>query len=330
MRCGPPPLVSIVITVYRRTDFLRQAVRSALGQTYPNVEVVIAEDGGSDVAAAVVRELGDPRVRHRRCPVNVGEAGNRFGAYAEARGDFIANLDDDDLLAPQMIERLVAPLLADPRVVVAFGDHHVGSADGTPDPAQTAATARRFGRDRLAPGAHAGLARLCLVDASVPFACAAVFRRSVVDGVTDAAGAISVDDLYLAYLVCRAGGLAHYVPERLATYRIHGAQESAVGRERMARGALFCLDRCLADDRLAAVRPVLRRRWAGAASALAAEALCAGDAAAAATGYRRSLRASPTIRAAAGLALSWLPAGVGRRAVAGYRRGAAAVRSVVS
>jgi len=312
--------VTIVVTIYRRTTYLRGAIRSALGQTYSNVEVLVTEDGGSDVASAIVQEFSDPRLRYRRNDQNVGESGNRFNAYAEARGEFLVNLDDDDVLVPEMVERLLAPLLDNPRVVVSFSDHYVARADGTVHPEQTSEPSRRFRRDRLAPGLHRSIARLCLLDATVPFGCSAVFRRTVVADSADAARAISVDDLYLAYLVSRTGGFAYYVPARLATYRVHDDRESVVGRMRMSRGAQFCLDKCLADPRLAPLHGALQRQWAEATVSLAAEFLLAGDRTAAGAECRRAFRNGASLKALAGLALCHLPTTVARSAVATYRR----------
>src|SRR5258707_871317 len=69
------PLVSIIITVFRRDTYLRESISSALAQNYGNVEVIVTEDGGSDCAKPIIDEFADPRLRYRRNAVNLGESG---------------------------------------------------------------------------------------------------------------------------------------------------------------------------------------------------------------------------------------------------------------
>jgi glycosyltransferase involved in cell wall biosynthesis len=102
------PDVSVVIPTHNRRRLLGQAVRSALGQTAVEVEVVVVDDGSTDGTAEAVAALRDDRirlVRHRR-PLGVALARNA-GADA-ARGTWVALLDDDDLWAPDKLSRQVA------------------------------------------------------------------------------------------------------------------------------------------------------------------------------------------------------------------------------
>lgn len=103
--------ISVIIPAYRAEPFIRRAVQSALGQTCPPLEVVIASDDGADYAE-LLRESGlsDPRIRCVSTDeVRTGPANARNTGLAAARGPIIATLDADDLLAPRALE-ILAPL----------------------------------------------------------------------------------------------------------------------------------------------------------------------------------------------------------------------------
>jgi glycosyltransferase involved in cell wall biosynthesis len=100
------PLVSIVTPVYNRFEFLHDAVESVLAQTYPNVEIVVVDDGSaSDVRPHL--EGYDGRLTFCRME-NGGPAAARNHGLRLAHGEFVVFLDDDDTLRPDALEKLVA------------------------------------------------------------------------------------------------------------------------------------------------------------------------------------------------------------------------------
>lgn len=114
------PLVSVRIATFNRPDLLvERAVRSALHQTYPNVEVVVVGDCAVPETAERIAALGDPRVRYYNLPFRPAYpkeqrafwsvAGTRAANAATAlcRGDWIAPLDDDDEFAPDHVAVLL-------------------------------------------------------------------------------------------------------------------------------------------------------------------------------------------------------------------------------
>jgi glycosyltransferase involved in cell wall biosynthesis len=103
-----PGLVSVIIPTHNRARLIGQAIESALGQTYPNVEVVIADDGSSDDTRAVVESFG-PRVKYVR-QMNAGVSAARNFGMRHARGEFIAFLDSDDGWRPWKIEAQLSAL----------------------------------------------------------------------------------------------------------------------------------------------------------------------------------------------------------------------------
>ncbi len=101
------PLVSILIPAYNVT-FFAETLRSALAQDYGRIEIVVSDDSPGDEIATIVRNNPDVRIRYVRNPVNLGFAGNFTQCFELARGEYIKFLNDDDLLHPECVRRMVA------------------------------------------------------------------------------------------------------------------------------------------------------------------------------------------------------------------------------
>jgi len=102
-----PPLVSILIRTVGRGAWLRQALESVAQQTWPNVEVVVIEDGPQSSQAIVDEFRRRLVVRYRATGGKVGRARAGNLALAEARGEWLNFLDDDDLLFADHVEVLM-------------------------------------------------------------------------------------------------------------------------------------------------------------------------------------------------------------------------------
>jgi glycosyltransferase involved in cell wall biosynthesis len=105
------PLVSVVIATYNWSSVLRHAIRSALWQTYPALEVIVVGDACTDDSEEVVRSFGDSRVRWDNLPENSGtQAFPNNRGIELARGEYVAYLGHDDLWLPAHLTHLVAAL----------------------------------------------------------------------------------------------------------------------------------------------------------------------------------------------------------------------------
>ena len=102
-----PVVISVLVPAYRTPEvFLKQMLESVLLQTYPYLELCIADGSGTDDSVEkVVKEYQkkDPRVRYRRLEKNEGIAGNTNAAIEMASGDYLALFDHDDLLSPNAL-----------------------------------------------------------------------------------------------------------------------------------------------------------------------------------------------------------------------------------
>ena len=115
-----PPRVSVCIPTYCGASHIRATIDSVLGQTFRDLEVVIIDNASPDDTFAVASSYDDPRVRCLRNASNLGAEGNWNRCLAEATGTYVKLLPDDDVLAPECLQRQVDVLQADTREEIAL------------------------------------------------------------------------------------------------------------------------------------------------------------------------------------------------------------------
>lgn len=103
-------LVSVIIPTHNRAGLLPRAIRSVLAQTYANLECIIVDDASTDNTPQVVRQFADERLVYLRHETNRHVSAARNTGLAQAKGDFIAFLDDDDEWLPTKLEKQISLL----------------------------------------------------------------------------------------------------------------------------------------------------------------------------------------------------------------------------
>lgn len=114
------PRVSIVIASYGRPGMLKKAIDSALNQTYPNVEVIVADDVAPESCRETILGIRAPHFRFHLQSERVGCWNNWTTAIQMARGEFIAFLGDDDWLSPDFVAGHLDALARTPSAAVSF------------------------------------------------------------------------------------------------------------------------------------------------------------------------------------------------------------------
>ena len=99
-----PPTVSVVIPTRNRPALVGRAVRTALAQSFADLEVIVVLDGPDEATAAALRSIDDPRLRVTVLETAMGSAGARNAGISEAQAPWVAFLDDDDEWMPDKIE----------------------------------------------------------------------------------------------------------------------------------------------------------------------------------------------------------------------------------
>ncbi|POH69309.1 MULTISPECIES: glycosyltransferase family 2 protein [Cryobacterium] len=127
------PLVSIVIPAYNNADYLDETMKSVLGQTYTNLEVIVSDHASTDDTWAVMqRYSADPRVTLLHTEGGGGALRNWNRVSQAATGELIKLVCGDDLLYPTIVAQQVAALMNEPGAVLTASPRDIVDANGAP------------------------------------------------------------------------------------------------------------------------------------------------------------------------------------------------------
>jgi glycosyltransferase involved in cell wall biosynthesis len=99
--------ITIIITNYNKGDLLKNAVRSALEQTYKNIEIIIIDDNSKDNLKKILKKTKDKRIKCFKSNVNYGTYGCRNYGIDISSGDYITFLDADDIMDENHLSNLM-------------------------------------------------------------------------------------------------------------------------------------------------------------------------------------------------------------------------------
>jgi len=108
------PQVTVLIPVYNREGYVRDAIESVLAQTFTDFELLVIDDGSTDRSCEVVQSYHDPRMRVVCNETNAGIPKTRNTGIRLARGEYLAFLDSDDWAYPERLAKQVAFLDSHP------------------------------------------------------------------------------------------------------------------------------------------------------------------------------------------------------------------------
>jgi len=224
-------LVTIGIPTYNRLHFLKEAVDSALAQTYEQIEIVISQNPYRDESVTQsistwCQELArqNPKVRYQLNPRNLGSPAN-FNAIADAaKGEYIAFIGDDDRLLPDFVEKLIQVTHSNPNL--AFSNHYFIDRDGKRMEAESERCTKQYGRDRFLPGEIPN-SKIAAWQAAVPF-FACLIRTTDFQRLRFRED-IGTPDWEFFILLAQEGGRFVFIPDYLSEVRIHDHRSTEAG-----------------------------------------------------------------------------------------------------
>jgi glycosyltransferase involved in cell wall biosynthesis len=317
------PLVSVITPTYNRPAYLKEALSSAVRQTYQNIEIVVSDNCSPQNIQALVESFGDSRIRFSRNETNLGMIANTLKAFKMAKGKYVACLLDDDMWEEDYLAKLVPLLEANSNLALAFCDHYIMKANGEIDYAASENCSRDFKRAYLKEGVYQPFWKIGLVDGSIATAMATVIRRDIIDWDSIPHEVGGSWDVYLTYL-CGCSGLgAYYYPEKLTRYREHEQTETMLNGSRNRKDVqvkigksladVFCYEQFMKDERLQEFKPYFQQRWAHINTTVGVAFLRAEKIDQARSYFWRSLKQNFNLRAVAALLLSFSPAWLASR-----------------
>ena len=305
------PLVSIVVSAYNRPEMLKTALKSVLGQSFSNVEVLVQDDSTDQRCEEVVSHIADQRIVYTHNRPSLGTVQNLRAGYRRCKGKYISTLNDDDLYMPEYLSILVAALENNPSCSLAFSDHFIIDGEGKLMHEETESNSLLWGRSALKQGMIPDSIRTALIAKSVP-GMFAVFRAASIDLGDFPDEVSSAYDYWMNYLAVRNGSPIYYCSQRLTSYRVHNAsQTSSFGdpkeRLRFCNYSEFIYRRFLADQRLRNIWPEVRERLLQVHNSAGFTRLRLLQRGAARKEFLSSLHIRKTLRAFAGIGLSIAP-----------------------
>jgi len=121
------PLVSVVVPAYNCAKYISDTLISLFNQDYPNIEIIVVNDGSKDGTLELLKTYGDRIVLINQS--NTGAPGARNNGIRAARGEFISFCDSDDLWVPQKVSDQISYLKHHPSVGMVYCDWHVWNPD---------------------------------------------------------------------------------------------------------------------------------------------------------------------------------------------------------
>ncbi|MDT8383057.1 MAG: glycosyltransferase [Gammaproteobacteria bacterium] len=113
------PLVSVIVPAYNCASFIEQSIQSILAQKYPNIEIIVIDDGSTDQSTELARHFGEPIKVILQ--TNQGPAAARNRGIRESKGEFIAFLDSDDVWLPNKLADQVTFLQENQDIGIIYG-----------------------------------------------------------------------------------------------------------------------------------------------------------------------------------------------------------------
>ena len=214
---------SFLFVTYRHERFVAEAIRSAMAQDYPDLEIVVCDDASPDATREILeRELEccPPHIRVVRChsETNVGLQNMFNRGMAACSGEVIVVMSGDDVSLPGRVSRMVAEFAANPRCMVVCSDWKTVDANGVEIPGKSCR------RPRSGVFRYGGTIRHMYAGAPVCGAAAA-YRTVLRDVFGPMANGHHAEDNCYWFRGLLAGDV-HYVAEPLVLWRSHEQNQS--------------------------------------------------------------------------------------------------------
>jgi glycosyltransferase involved in cell wall biosynthesis len=220
------PLISIIIPCYNSEKYISEAIESALNQTYPNIEVIVIDDGSTDKSVEEIQKYGDKIIWETG--VNRGAPAARNRGLKKSNGEFVLFLDADDMLFP---DALMGEFQEIDGVDVVYGNEYYFEGTLVDSIIKIRKPYIYYNDSVLAnllrPGHH-------------PITSSALIRASSLKDITWDINLKSGQEYYLWICIAHNGGLFKYLDKDVCKIRIHNSSTriSNQGRKKIFRNKL--------------------------------------------------------------------------------------------
>jgi glycosyltransferase involved in cell wall biosynthesis len=242
------PKVSVIIPTFNYANFLDEAVRSVINQTYPAklIEIIVVDDGSTDNTSEVLKKYTENGSLQYYFQANAGKASATYNAIQKCTGDYIFNLDADDYFFPDKVAAYVNVFNNDESIV------HVGSPANFYYQDTQLFKAEVIPADILAKALDGKALLLRLYNENILFGGGSSFaaRASVLKSINIAPGVDMFIDEFLLIAVLPLGK-SYFIDRPLSIWRVHSSNFSSrhyskekvtINQKRLLTSSAFVLD----------------------------------------------------------------------------------------
>ena len=248
--------VSVIMNVRNGAASLRAALDSVMAQTFLDWELIVWDDCSTDESANIVAEYQDSRIRYFLSPEDTPLGRARDLAIRQARGEWLAFLDQDDVWLPGKLQKQMALVEGQPKIGIIYGRTVMFSADGRE---------RDFDhRHEFQPLPEGDIFEQLFADSCFISMSSSVLLRSAVEEIGGIPEAIQITPDYYLFVAIARRYQARAVQEVVCRYCLHSGGMSRSRGARIQQEALWILDQwahCLPPQLVARRRKIHSSVW---------------------------------------------------------------------
>ncbi len=204
------PQVTVIVPCYNHQAYVRDCIHSILNQTYPNIQLIVLDDGSSDDSPKILSELAGQHGFHYEHQQNMGLCRTLNKGISLATGKYICTLASDDMMFLDRLEKQVSALEARQDLAVCAGNM-INISDSS----------EVLSKQRIRPRREVDFDDLFWRNVAGPAAPTAMIRKSVLDKVGGYDPDIRIEDLYMWLKITAAGHKVLILNDLVAYYRKH-------------------------------------------------------------------------------------------------------------
>lgn len=204
------PLVSVIIASYNHAPYVEASITSVLRQSYPNIELLVVDDGSEDDSVARIARLQERYGFDFRVQRNQGLSKTLNECIARSHGTLVAPFGSDDVMLPERLALQVAYLEHKPEVGICAGNIQEIDANGHPNGKSGDSTSRRLDFDDIFLNRKRGAPAPTLL-----------IRKEALEKVGGFDPNIRLEDVLIELKITHSGYFIDVMGEVLAQYRVH-------------------------------------------------------------------------------------------------------------
>lgn len=208
------PLVTVIISSYNHAPYIEEAIDSVYTQTYPNIELLVVDDGSPDNSVEILTHLQKKYGFDLLIQQNKGLSKTLNETIARAKGEYIIQLGSDDIMLPERIAKQIAYIQDKPEVGICGSNMDMIDSDGNLLP-------EKDQKHRHLPFRRLDFEDFFLDKKPGPMATTMMFRKEALQKVGGYDPTIRLEDVYIILAITKAGYLVDIIPDVLALYRKH-------------------------------------------------------------------------------------------------------------